>query len=178
MTVQDDLGERQRVERLRPQKSDFIGRKGFRQAEGSSEWSYHWRPNDGARKTRQQHEVEDMTRPWRNAETERMAKLQGRSPRASLRDRDGGIRYVDAALADQAARRNGWSHHWRARGTRVERGIEGGMLWRQCPGGWEPTGKACLGHPIEARRLPSLQVDPSGRIWRRVGRQWMKHGED
>jgi hypothetical protein len=103
--------------------------------------------------------------------------------RAVLRDDNGGVRYVDAALADGAARRNGWSHVWRAHGASVERGVDG-MLWRSLGGAWMPTGRWCLGTPLSVKSRPpqgkrdgsiktaGVQRDPDGEPWRWIDGEW------
>jgi hypothetical protein len=98
------------------------------------------------------------------ADAERQAKLAKPEQAALLTPE--GVRHVDPALAEQTARQNGWTHHWRAGGSRVESGI-GGMLWRRCPdGSWEPLGRRTLTDPyFESEPLDSIQFDPAGNAW-------------
>jgi hypothetical protein len=171
-----DIG---RCQGLLPREADFVGRKGYRRTtrpDGSYAWRYRFQQNVGGKRTRAGHEVLERMTPFIRADTERHAKLEAKRPRAALKDRDGGVRYLDPALADDAARRNGWSHNWRARGNTVERGVDG-MLFRCAAGAWEPLGVNCLGAPLRGTsHVPrrGIQHDPSGRPWRWIAGEWRR----
>lgn len=168
---------------LLPREAEFIGKKGYRRTyreDGSYEWRYRFQQNDGDRnhtkRTKAGHEVLERMRPFMSADAERHAKMQAKEERVTLRDRDGGMRVVSAGLADDAARRNGWSHGWRARGNRVESGAKG-MLFRLVAGEWEGLGVYCLGVPLLGpKEVPttSTQPDPDGHPHRFVAGEWRK----
>lgn len=172
-----------RCQKLLPTESDFIGRKGYWRKPkdpadpgGAYEWGFRYRPNVRGKPTKTQQEMVQRMRPFMRADVERHAKLEAAKERVALKDKDGQVRLVDPGLADQAARRNGWTHSFRARGN-VEAGV-GGMLWRRCVGGdWEPLGVTCLGTPICGKaEVPrrGTQQDPDGNPWRYVAREWRR----
>jgi hypothetical protein len=143
---------------------DFEHLPGFQRLPGGK-WRVRFQPNDGHGKfTKVGAEVLDIMRPGMRADAERQAKLAKPEQAALLTPE--GVRHVDPALAEQTARQNGWTHHWRAGGSRVESGI-GGMLWRRCPdGSWEPLGRRTLTDPyFESEPLDSIQFDPAGNAW-------------
>lgn len=171
-----DIG---RCQKMLPVESDFIGRKGYSRryrADGTYEWRFRYRPNVNGKPTGTQSEVVERMRPFMRADTERHAKLESAKDRARLKDKDGAVRFVEPALADQAARRNGWTHSWRARGNRVERGFDG-MLYRCASGTWEALGVHCLGTPLRGSALVprrGIQHDPDGHPWRFVAGEWRR----
>lgn len=174
----EQFREYDRVSRLRPKESDFIGKPGYKRTyrkDGTYSWRYRYKPNHGEnRPTKESAEVWERMKPFVAADTARKLSRE-RPAKAVLRDQDGGVRYLDPALADKAARRNGWTHYWRAAGNRVERGIDG-MLFRSAPRGWEPLGVRCLGAPATAEAaapLPSPQRDPFGNEWVAAGDGWV-----
>lgn len=140
--------------RLLPREDDFKGKPGYIPADDKNPWRYRYKLNDGHGKmTREAQEVGELLRPSSEAHTARHLS-RGPGPQAMLRDKDGGVRYVDPALASDTARERGWSHAWRAGGCRVERGIDG-ELWRELPDGTrEPTGRWCLTAPQPWATVP------------------------
>lgn len=174
-----------RCQRMLPTESDFKGRKGYwkkpkdsANPDGPYDWGFRYRPNVNGKPTKTQQEMLSRFKPFMRADTERHAKLEAAKDRVTLKDRDGGVRFVDPALADQAARRNGWSHSWRVRGNPVERGVDG-MLFKLVGGDWWPLGVRCLGIPLRGRQRVSrkgLQHDPDGHPFRWVAGAWRRVG--
>lgn len=183
----EQVAEMARCQALLPREAEYVGRKGYRRKyrpDGTYEWRYRFQQNDGSptntKRTAEGHQVLERMRPFMRADTERQAKLQKQQQIETMKDRDGQMRLVPAGLTDQAARRNGWSHVWRARGNRVETGA-GGMLFRllRCDGGgWEPLGVHCLGTPLRggSATVPrrGIQYDPDGNPWRWIAGAWRR----
>ncbi len=172
-----DIG---RCQKLLPVEADFIGRKGYSRKyrpDGSYEWRFRYRPNVNGKATKTQEEMVQRMRPFMRADVERHGKIQAKQERVAMKDGEGRVGLVDAGLADQAARRNGWTHSFRARGN-VEPGVGGKypMLWRRCAGGaWEPLGVHCLGTPLRGSpTVPrrGIQLDPDGNPWRWIAGEW------
>lgn len=174
-----------RCQALLPRESEYVGKPGYERKvmpDGSYKWRYKFQQNDGQRigtkRTREGNEVLERLKPFIRADTERHLKLAAREEQVALRDQDGGTRLVSAGLADQAARRNGWSHRWRARGNPVKSGVDG-MQFRLIRDEWEPLGVYCLGEPIVGpKHVPrrGIQHDPDGAPWRFVAGRWRKVG--
>jgi hypothetical protein len=161
--------------KLKPTESDFKGKKGYKRTyrpDGSYEWSYSFTPNENGKKTKEAQEVGEALKPWQRAEVERMARRPVK-PKDKLRDQNGEIRLIDPAKADLTARKNGWSHVWRAGGVPVESGVNG-MLFRRNGNGWEPTGRLEAG--VMGREAPTDQVqhDPDGNPWVYNGMEWSR----
>lgn len=170
------LGE---TRKLAPKITDFIGRPGFahrreQRADGTWEDVVSWVPNDNGKPTRAAKEVEEALRPFGKADTARFCASQERVEKALLRDADGGTRFVPVQLAESAAKRNGWVHKWRAGGSRVRAGLEGDMLYRWGPNGWEPTGYRQVGVNAEPASRRAIQRDPSGEPWVWRKGKWRK----
>jgi len=182
-----DIG---RCQKLLPTEADFKGRKGYwRRAKmvedesgkivpdpsGRYDWGFKFRPNVNGKFTSTGGEVLERMRPFMRADTERQQKnVSKQASPALLRDANGAVRPVAPGLADQAARRNGWTHVWSvSRNGRVESGV-GGMLFRVGRFGWEATGRLQLGlsGKIAPLRLP--QYDPDGNPWRWIAGSWRK----
>ena len=192
LTVEEvrEIGQERK---LLPTEADFRGRKGYwRQPKlvryedgtvapdpsGAYEWGFRYRPNVNGKKTGTQHEVEQRMAPFSRSAVERSRQRNRSDGYTLLKDQEGSVRSVPPALADVAAHNNGWSHHWRARGVRVESGPEG-MLWRCVGGAWEATGLRCLGQPLwGSRYVPrrGIQHDPDGNPWRFVAGEWRRLG--
>lgn len=180
-----DIG---RCQSLLPREAEFIGRKGYSRRyreDGSYEWRFRFQQNDKGKRTKVGAEVLDRMKPFMRADTERHAKNEAKKPRARLRDRDGRVRLVDPALADRAARTNGWSHVVSVSGSRVEGGV-GGMLWKWLAGEWYPLGRWCLSTPWHQGNRPEngrrdgtmlprgVQHDPDGNPWRWIADAWRR----
>ena len=174
-----DIGN---CQRLKPKEEDVVsalGKKGHRRRyreDGSYEWNVSFKPNEGGKPTREFQAMCDLMKPFARADVARFSAMQAKLERATLKDADGKMQFVDAALADSTAQRNGWGHHWRAGGCRIERGV-GGMLWRWISHaeGWSPTGRTCLGTPLSGSDLADkreIQYDPEGTAWEWKHSRW------
>jgi len=164
------------------------GRKGYREfhydesgkevpgpdANGRFQYAYEFKPNEGGKLTREAHEALEWMKPATDEGLRRSMSQQTARDRVRLRDTDGRSRIIDAALAEQTARRNGWSHVWRAGGLTVESGVEGDMLWRQVADGWEPTGRKTVGVLGEPADVTVVQFDPDGEPWTWNGSEWVR----
>lgn len=173
----EEVSDLRKANALRPKESDFIGRPGYRRKyrpDGSYEWRYRFKPNDHGKLTREAHEVGEMLAPSMHADADRSAKRSGKTVRAALRDGDGKVRFVEHRLADQAAKRHGWSHVWKSGGLIVKRGLRGDMLWRLVRDEWEPTGKSQVG--VLAPEVPceGVQTDPDGADWIGANGAWRR----
>lgn len=179
----EQVSEMARCQALLPREAEYVGRNGYRRRyrpDGTYEWRYRFQQNDGSptntKRTAEGHQVLERMRPFMKADAERQARLQKQHETATMRDAQGEVRLVPAGLTDQAARRNGWSHVWRARGNRVETGA-GGMLFRWSAGAWEPMGVRCLGTPLRgSAAVPrsGYQRDPDGNPWRWIAGAWRR----
>lgn len=168
-----------RCQALLPTEAQFVGKKGYKRkyrADGTYEWRYRYTTNHKGKLTREANEVLEMMRPFSKADTDRHSALEQKKPRVALKSRDGAIQFVEPALADRTARQNGWTHVWRARGNRVERGPDS-MLFRCVGGEWEALGVHCLGTPLwGSATVPrrGVQHDPDGRPWRWIAGSWRR----
>lgn len=167
-----ELSEIGRCRKLLPTEKDFIGRKGYARkyrADGSYEWTYDYKPNVQGKKTKAAAEVEEMMRPFHQADLERNHKLRGGGPKAAFKDERGQVQYL--APESLASKPSSWRHHWRAGGVPVVAGPQG-MLFRWIKRQWEATGRLEAG--IIGKRAPryGIQRDPDGVPWRFVGGEW------
>ena len=173
-----EVDEKARIAKLKPTEAEFIGRPGYSRKyrkNGSYKWKYDFTPNDGHGKlTREAEEVGDMMTPFNDAATEHQAAVQGRAPKAALRDASGTVQYVDPPIADATAARNGWRHHWRAGGLQLERGLQGGQLFRRLSGGWEPTGRTEAAITGALADKSVIHISPDGKPWRWSSGEWRK----
>jgi len=175
----DQVADIGRCQSLLPREADFIGRKGYSRRfreDGSYSWRYRFQQNDRGKRTAAGHEVLERMTPFMRADTERHAKIEAKKPRAVLRDKSGRRRLIDPALADRAARENGWSHVSSGGASRVEGGV-GGMLWKWLVREWWPLGVRCLGTPLKGSRRVSrkvIQYDPDGHPWRWIAGAWRR----
>lgn len=185
----EQFAEHQQAQRKKVKESDLIGRKGYERkynADGTYRWRYKYGVSNQGKPTREFSESVEMMAPYSRASVEFYQKHHANKPKAALVDHEGRTRLVEPALADQTARRTGWSHRWRAGGSRVESG-PGGMLFRmKTRGGWEPIGNGrwCLGTPLTAGGRPRRgkmdgtmlrlypQIAPDGEIWEWVLGEW------
>lgn len=182
-----DIGK---CQSLLPTESDFKGKRGYwrkyrSDGSGRYEWGFKFRPNVDGKRTRAGQAVVEMMAPFSEADSRRFRTQEKNSPRAALRDHDGQIRVVDAALADSTAQRNGWSHAFRVGKGRTERGVDG-MLFKWDGLAWWPTGRWCSSAPFtqthrpkDGRRDGSMilrgrQRDPDGHPWRYVAGSWRR----
>lgn len=173
----EDVREVGAVARKLPREDWFIGKKGYRRTyrpDGTYTWEYRHRPNDGGKLTHAGAEGVEMLKPWLEASANRQAKVAARQEHVAMRSADGELVYVVPERADDAARRNGWRHHWRSRGSPVVAGPDG-MFFRPGKQGWEPLGIRCFGQPLRGSATVSkrgLQRDPDGRPWRWFCGRW------
>ena len=168
-----------KCQRLKPREADVLeefGKKGHKiwYENGLRKWNHSITSNDGTGPTKEFKAMCEMVKPFARADSDRVAAMQAVQHRTALKDKNGKTQYVDAALADVTARRNGWGHRWQPRGLRVERGV-GGMLyrWLGYDRGWEPLGVTCLGTPLAGSGKADKKIihyDPEGTAW-----EW-KHG--
>jgi hypothetical protein len=169
-----DFGE---VQKKASQESDYKGKKGYwnkgSREDGTYQWGYKFKPNDNGKPTKEFNEVLEMQKPFIEADEARVHSVP--KPKVLLRDRDGGVRYIDPARADATAKKHGWSHVWRAGGIPVERGADG-MLFRKLHDGWDPTGRYTVGIFGEEVPHDTTQRDPDGNVWTHTGEGWMLNG--
>jgi len=121
-----------KAQALKPTEAEFIGKKGYSRRyrkDGSYTWRYRFKPNLNGVKTKEQQEVESLMRPFHRADTERVAELQSRRERVSVRDGAGQRQYLEPDKVDETAQRNGWKHDWRG---------SGGMIRPEMPDGYRP----------------------------------------
>lgn len=182
-----EVAERTANRNLCPTESDFAGLPGYQKSRrGNGRWRYQFQPNDGhGRLTRAGSEVQERMAPYQRAEVARQLTASAALERVELRDSNGQTHYVEAALADDTARRDGWSHVGRHCGNPVERGPDG-MLWKRLQGVWEPTGRWCTSEPwtqtfrpehgcrCGAMKCRGVQRDPDGQPWRGLGTEWVR----
>jgi hypothetical protein len=172
----EDAKEVARIQSLTPPEEAFKGKRGYQRKydkNGRYKWRYRYKSNENGKLTREGAEVQEMLMPSLRASSERQAKHK--APVVALKDQGGQVHYVDPALAEGAARQNGWSHRWRAGGESVESGVDG-MLWRwlRHKKEWEPTGRyeaGILGRTVECK---GIQRDPDGHPWRGLEGRWVR----
>jgi hypothetical protein len=186
----EQFSEHQQVHRKRIKESDLVGKKGYERKynpDGTYRWRYKYPVNDRGKPARAFSESVEMMAPYNRGAAEFYQKHHAGQPKAALLNHEGQTRLVEPALADQTARRTGWSHRWRAGGSRVESG-PGGMLFRQVRGGWEPIGEGrwCLGTPLTTGGRPRCgkkdgamlrlypQMDPDGEVWEWTLGEWQR----
>lgn len=177
----EQVAENASVRSKLPTERDFKGKKGYwrkYRPDGSYEWGCRFRPNADGKRTNAASEVLEMMRPHSEAATALAIRRAQSQDKAALRDKDGGIRLMAPAVADAAARRNGWHHHWRPRGNPVEQGPEGALFsWRG--GEWVCLGVRCMGTPLKgSRNVPrrGIQHDPDGNPHRFIAGDWRRVG--
>jgi hypothetical protein len=174
--TEQQVKEKAACEKLLPTEKDFAGRPGYSRKyrpDGTYEWKYSYRPNVDGKLTKEGGEVIERMKNFTRADSERHLKNQKKVDRAKMKDKDGGVRFVEASLADEAARRNGWSHALSGRRCRIETGPDG-MLFKLEPRGWRPLGRWCLSRPFSQGKRPEtgrkdgtmrpvgVQLDPDG----------------
>lgn len=122
--------------------------------------------------------LKELTTAKRRVMIERNRKLNART-KVELVDRVTGARqYVLEDQADSIARKRNLHQPTRAGGLRVERGPDG-MLFRLVGSRWEPTGRKCLGTPLDGSdpfRVQPDQESPSGELWIKHGDGWRCYG--
>lgn len=180
-----DLRARQRVRKLAPDRAElnrmFPGAERIEtdKRTGKSEWVVDVKTHDSnGEMTRDGKKLDSAMRGYMKAKTEQGRALTGLLPTpVAVKDGDGVRRYIQPHLADEAARKHGWSSGDRPGGNRVERG-PGGMLFRLLHGKWEPLGVTCLSTPHVGRSVKprGLQYDPDGHPWRKVEGRWRRVG--
>lgn len=186
MELDAQIQATQKLNRVKPKEADFKGKKGYRETfdeNGKRSWRYRFPVNEHGKMTKEAREVGEMFAPLARVEAELGAT--NKSPKAVMKDKDGNVQFVDPGLADATARRNGWTHSWRAGGNRVEVGIDG-MLFMHWSHGWEPMGRWCQTTPHDWSKPPKngrkdgtmrctgTQRDPSGDLWEAVKGEWVR----
>lgn len=172
--VSEDFADAKRERDANQSQSDMRSAFGEPIREGRSvRWSVDMRD----RKNRGL--LKEMTAPKRRVMIERSAKMNARA-KVKLVDRQTGqVHYPLAEDADYLGRRRNLHQPMRARGLPVERGPDG-MLFRCVAGRWEPTGRKCLGIPIDGSDpldVQSAQVSPANELWiRDKDGEWRCYG--
>ena len=162
---QEVVAERGRIEKLKPKESDFMGKKGYRRKynpDGSYQWRYRFKPNDGRKATREFNETVEMMRPFSRAAVELSSREQAKQPKVAMRDLNGNVQNIAPHLADKVAR-GGWRHAFMGRGT-VTMVARAGVLWKMTRSGWRM---------VQApKKREGLLSDPAGELWRHVSGRW------
>jgi len=203
--TQQQVKEHAECLKLRTKRDDVKGKKGYREfhrkavngkvvevpgpaPDGYYEWAYKFKSNDGGKLTHAAHDHLERNRPFMVADTERYSRFQAKLPRVTMKDKDGGVRFVDPARAGEAARNLGWSHKPSVGGTRIVSGPDG-MNFRHIGGRWEPTGRWCSGTPYDFVAHPAygnrdgtmkhkgIQRDPDGNPWFWLDGEWRRCGD-
>lgn len=112
----------------------------------------------------------EMSAARRRVMIERSGRMNG-AQKVALADRvTGEQRYIPEDLAESVARDGNFRECRRRTGSNVCEGPDG-MLWKRAGRGlWWPTGRKCLGSPLDGSDpydVASPQSDPSGRLWER-----------
>lgn len=188
--TRQQVAEKAKINRLRPTEADFkainpAGHVRKYRPDGTYTWENNWKTNHGGKKTQVQRDVERAYAAFSEADNARWSRIQAATARVAMRDADGKVRFVEPGRADDAARRNGWGHSWRAGGLIKKAGPDG-MLWTLIRDEWYPTGRWCAGEPHDWSTRPILgnadgtmldgylYTDPDGNHWRYVADEWRR----
>jgi hypothetical protein len=120
----------------------------------------------------------ELSTAQRRVKIERAGKLNAR-PKAMLTDRvTGQVQHVLVEDAERIGRSRNLKPavHWG--GCPVERGPDG-MLFRRVSRRWEPTGRSCLGTPLDGSDPEDVkpeQESPSGELWIKGPHGWRCYG--
>lgn len=149
-------------------RSDAIGvlgkrRRHYVRTEASGKWVADV-PRDDPRGV---HALRELSEPSRRLHVERAAEIAPPPARARMRTADGRV----VAVHEENQR---WLHQATGAlpvasftgGVRVVSGPDG-MLWRDIAGYWVPTGRTCLGTPVDGSSgvAEGPQRDPAGNMW-------------
>lgn len=164
--VDDDFRDAGRQASAEPSKADM--RDAFGEATGCSDGSPGWSIDMTKRENRGK--WKELSAAKRRIMLERSGRMNAK-PKARLKDRNTGEeRVVLAEFEDLAGRMGNLKANVRWSGMRVERGV-GGMLFREERRGvWTPTGRKCLGTPLDGSDpfdLEPVQYSPTGEVWLR-----------
>lgn len=164
-----EMAEVGRVEALRPTQADMREAFGEPVDEGKSvRWSIDMRDPKARGKYR------ELTAAHRRATIERSGAYNAQ-PKVEIRNRETGEkRFVFAELEDHVGRKTGMVRSRIGKGNPVERGPDG-MLFRWVGREWLPTGRTCLGTPLDpsdSGLATGVQRDPSGGTWLEIEGEW------
>ena len=164
-----------RQEALQPSQADMRAAFGEPIDEGSKvRWSIDMRDK------RKRGLYKELSEPRRRFMKERSGRMNG-ARKVHMTDRvTGESRYFPEDVAEVAGRRGNFRVRSHAMGSRVVMGPDG-MLFKDAGAGtWWPTGRKCLGTPIDGSDpydvYPS-QADPSGVLWQLTDGEWHKAGD-
>lgn len=166
-----------------PDWSDLVhafGEQGLeRDANGKIKGYRYPQPKDEEDRKRINAKVYEMWNPQRRLSTDIGAEASAKLPTATLVDRESGQRFTAPTLnAERLARKRGLveAPNWSA--CRIADGLAGDMLWKLVGSQWWPTGRRCLGTPLDdgdpsACRLSS-HVSPAGDVccWDDDAQEW------
>jgi hypothetical protein len=112
----------------------------------------------------------ELTTPRRRFMRMRADRMNG-GAKVALADRvTGEQRYIPVDLAESVAREGNYRECGKRISTNVYEGPDGMLFKRAGRGRWWPTGRKCLGTPIDGSDpydVAPIQEDPSGRLWER-----------
>lgn len=112
----------------------------------------------------------ELSAARRKVMIERSGRLNG-VQKVALADRaTGEQRFIPVDMAESVAREGNYRECGRRVSTNIYEGPDG-MLWKRAGRNrWWPTGRKCLGTPLDGSDpydVVSPQSDPSGRLWER-----------
>jgi hypothetical protein len=151
-----------------PRRSDIVGalgkhRRDYLKDEPDGKWSLSV-PREDMKAVQA---LDELERPARRLHVERTNKVKAADPTVRVRALDGRIIEISAESEPAASRVRGCLPVPSYGGCPVEAGADG-MLWRNVARIWVPTGRTCLGTPVNPEddgiaRGP--QEDPDGNMW-------------
>lgn len=151
-----------------PRRSDILGglgkkKRGYLRDKEDGSWELQVPRED----TKAIRALDELERPSRRLHVERTSKVMAGRPKVAVRSVDGRRITIDATNENMAARIPGCLPVVSYGGWTVVSGPDG-MLWRNIAKVWVPTGRTCLGTPLDPEddgvaRGP--QEDPDGNMW-------------
>ena len=122
----------------------------------------------------------ELTEPRRRYMKERSGRINGVTKVHMVDRSTGESRYIPSDVADTVGRAGNLKVRSRLCGSRVVRGPDG-MLFKEAGAGvWWPTGRKCLGTPLDGSDpfdVAPAQCDPSGVLWMLTDGEWHRGGE-